>query len=52
MNALTVLWLFPTLLFSSQADERKQREMAERTMEARFRLQEIFDKDLSARVAV
>ena len=52
MNVLTVLWLFPTLLFSSQADERKQREMAERMMEARFRLQEIFDKDLSARVAV
>ena len=52
MKALTVLWFFSTTFFSHQADEGRQREMAERVMEARFRLQEIFDKDLSARVPV
>jgi hypothetical protein len=34
------------------ADEQKRRESAERVMEARFHLQEVFDKDLSARVPV
>lgn len=48
MKALTVLWL-STTVFSYQGREK---ETAERLMEARFRLQEIFDKDLSARVAV
>ena len=46
------MWVFPTLALFQSTDEQRQREMAERMMAARFHLQEVFDKDLQARVPV
>ncbi len=50
MKALAILLGIPAMLLPSQAEEKSERPMAERMMEARFHLQEVFDKDLSARV--
>jgi hypothetical protein len=52
MNHLLFAWASTLLLAAQPSDAERRREMMQKMMEARFHLQEAFDRDLSAKVPV